>query len=315
MNDLVLSAIARMKPPAEMKIICIDVTNKCDLACSNCTRLLENQDHHWDMTPENFRDALRSLKDYPGIIAMIGGNPCMHPNFERLCQIFTEEIPDKSRRGLWTNNFFKHQDISKKTFGVFNLNSHGNKRGTLSLAPFKDISWYHEGNSEHAPLLTAVKDFYPEAEMWERISKCDINQNWSATIIQNNGKLRCYFCEVAASFDLARGEDHGIPATPGWWKTKIEGFTEQIHQFCPSCGVPAKFSGPLDCEEIDMYSETNKTIAEKSLQKKRKIIEIKTIDQLKKSSHHVTDYSKNLQSLRKAKLKRAKDRLLSILGL
>ena len=75
-------AIPLMRGPRNMHIICIDVTNKCDLACSNCTRLLVNQDEFWDMTPENFRLALKSMKGYRGIIAMIGGNPCMHPKFK-----------------------------------------------------------------------------------------------------------------------------------------------------------------------------------------------------------------------------------------
>ena len=67
--------IAQMRSPKDMHIICIDVTNKCDLDCSNCTRLLANQDSLWEMTPENFRMALRSMRGYQGIIAMIGGNP------------------------------------------------------------------------------------------------------------------------------------------------------------------------------------------------------------------------------------------------
>ena len=49
----------KMKSPKDMKIICIDITNKCDLACSNCTRLLANQAHFWDMTEENFKIAVR----------------------------------------------------------------------------------------------------------------------------------------------------------------------------------------------------------------------------------------------------------------
>lgn len=307
MTNFASSAIAKMRAPADMKIICIDVTNKCDLACSNCTRLLENQEHYWDMSPENFRLALRSLADFPGIIAMIGGNPCMHPEFELLCQIFSEEIKEKERRGLWTNNFFKHQDIARETFGVFNLNSHGNERGGKSLLAFKKISWYHEGHSEHSPLLTAIKDFFPEEVMWEKISQCDINQNWSATIIQVNGRLRCYFCEVAASFDQARGEDNGFEVGPDWWKRGIVEFSEQIQHFCPGCGVPAKFAGPLDCEEIDMFSETNRDIAQKSLKKRRKIIEIKTLEQLNTSRHKVTDYSKFLQFMNWPKFQRLKE--------
>lgn len=65
--------ILKMKSPKEMRIICIDITNKCDLACSNCTRLLANQEFLWDMTIENFRKAVASLKNFPGIVILIGG--------------------------------------------------------------------------------------------------------------------------------------------------------------------------------------------------------------------------------------------------
>jgi organic radical activating enzyme len=276
------AAIARMRGPRNMHIICIDVTNKCDLACSNCTRLLENQDHFWDITPENFRLALRSLKGYWGVIAMIGGNPCMHKNFAELCQIFEEEVPNKLQRGLWTNNYFKHRELCEKTFGTFNLNSHGEQRAEEGLTELATVArstggvaWNYSGHSDHAPLLTAVKDLYPEQEMWDRISNCDINREWSASIVQNKGELRAYFCEVAASFDLARGTDHGMPLTEGWWNKQITDFSDQVKRFCPGCGVPAKQKGNKDYEEIDTYTDSNADLAVKSLAKKnRKIIHL-----------------------------------------
>lgn len=289
-------AYGRMRPPSQMGIICIDVTNKCDLACSNCTRLLANQDKYWDMTPENFRQALRSLEGYPGTIAMIGGNPCMHPKFEELCRIFEEEIPNKARRGLWTNNVFKHADLSKDTFGVFNLNPHNNERGIKSLEKLKDLGWYYEGNSEHSSLMAAVKDLYEPVEMWDRISRCDINQNWSASIVQVRGELKAYFCEVAASFDLARAGDQGVDVVPGWWKHSIGFFCSQIDKFCPGCGVPAKVKGHMDFEETDTYSQTNADIAEKSTRKKRKIVEVDRSNfESVPDEKPITVYSSNLR--------------------
>lgn len=273
-------AIARMRGPKNMHIICIDVTNKCDLACSNCTRLLENQSAFWEMSPDNFRTALRSLKGYWGVIAMIGGNPCMHRNFEELCAIFREEVPNKMQRGLWTNNYFKHQAVIEETFGTFNMNSHGQARAEGSLMDLHKkvqaqgaLSWTYEGNSKHSSILTAVKDLYPESEMWERISGCDINREWSATIIQNKGELRVYFCEVAASFDLARGEDHGHPLTDGWWKNHVDAYGEQIKKFCPGCGVPARQGAKTDADEADVYTDTNADLALKSQREKNRKIE------------------------------------------
>ena len=117
LDDYADRAISRMRSPRDMHIICVDVTNKCDLHCSNCTRLLKNQTELWDMTPDNFRLALRSLKGFTGVIAMIGGNPCISKHFPDLCRIFAEEIPNKRQRGLWSNNVFEYQELIRDTFG------------------------------------------------------------------------------------------------------------------------------------------------------------------------------------------------------
>ena len=299
-DDHATKAIARMRAPAQMGIICIDITNKCDLKCSNCTRLLANQDEFWDMSLDNLRLALRSLSDFPGIIAILGGNPCMHRDFAGVCRVVTEEISDKNRRGLWTNNAFKWAELAAETFGVFNLNPHGEERGIKSLQTLKHLGWYYEGNSEHSSLLAAVRDFYGEEEMWERIAGCDINQNWSASIVENKGKLRAYFCEVAASFDLARGTDHGLEVTEDWWRRGIQEFSSQIRHFCPGCGVPARIKGHLDKEQTDTYSATNTDIALKSVEaKKRKVIEVRPDAPVERTDHKVTTYSTNLVSQRR----------------
>jgi hypothetical protein len=291
MSDHIENCIAGMRAPSAMQIICIDVTNKCDLACSNCTRLLENQEGFWDMSPDNFRQALRSIAEFPGIRAVIGGNPCMHARFPQLCEVIVEEVPDKSLRGLWTNNFFKHRDLAVRTFGVMNLNPHNVKRGIESLAPVAANYWYHAGTSVHSPVLTAVRDLYDETTMWERISACDVNRNWSATLIQNKGRLRAYFCEVAASFDLARGEDHGLDPVAGWWTRPIRDFTGQIRHFCPGCGVPARLTGQQDTLETDYYTRSNEAIALRSKANGRKAHLIAREGDLGVQAHKVTEYS------------------------
>lgn len=297
-----MRAISKMRAPAEMGIICIDVTNKCDLACSNCTRLLENQETFWEMSPENFRLALRSLKNYKGLIAMIGGNPCMHSKFTELCRIFSEEVPNKLQRGLWTNSIFKYEDLIESVFGGLNLNTHNNVRSVEKLTELYKRTvqkgGYNGGlyleNSEHAPILTAVRDLTSsEEEMWRLISNCDINREWSATIIQNKGKLRAYFCEVAASFDLARSQDHGMHVELDWWLKPLSDFQSQIEKFCPGCGVPARVKGHMDFENTDTYTDTNSDIALISQErKKRKIIYLNPIDKLS-LGHKVTKYSSN----------------------
>lgn len=295
-DALFQTAVSRMRPPARMGVICVDVTNKCDLRCSNCTRLLVNQDHLFDMSLENFRAAVRSLRRYPGIIAVIGGNPCMHRDFESLCRILAEEIPEKHRRGIWTNNAFAFAGLLRETFGVFNLNPHGNVRGIASFESFRDMGWNFTGVSDHSAILAAVQDFYGPQEMWDLIAKCDINQHWSASITENRGKLRAYFCEVAAAFDLARGTDFGLEVTDGWWERPMQDFAGQIRHFCPGCGVPARIKGSLDHEELDTYSDTNRDLAIKSGQKKRRrIVEIAPTQCLTHTGHPVIEYAIDLK--------------------
>lgn len=291
MTDHAAEAISRMRSPSEMHIICVDITNRCDLQCSNCTRLLANQKHRWDMTPENFRSALRSLEGFTGVIAMIGGNPCLHPKFAELCQIFAEEVPEKSRRGLWSNNVFDHQQVIADTFGFFNLNPHDDGKGLASMERLKELLpsiQYYKGSSHHAPILAAVRDLYPEQEMWEKISRCDINREWSATIVQNNGLLSAYFCEVAASFDLARGDDHGVQPFPGWWNQHISNFSGQVRHFCPGCGVPARLEGQKDSDDTDTATESNVAITKVRKRRKTKMI---TEADTPASAGHVTDYT------------------------
>jgi len=247
------------------------------------------------MTPDNFRLALRSLDGYPGIIAVIGGNPAMHPKFKDICNIFVQEVPNKSQRGLWTNNVFKYGELAKETFGVFNLNPHEDARGIKSLEGLKTLGWYYRGHSSHSPLLTAVKDLYSEPDMWDRISHCDVNHNWSATIIQNKGNLRAYFCEIAASFDLARGTDNGIPVEPGWWRRNISEFEDQVAHFCPGCGVLAKLKGHLDFEETDTYTASNADIARQTKDEHRKVIELKPTKRRATRKHKFTDYPESLR--------------------
>ncbi len=260
-DRLAAAAIAGMRAPAEMQVICVDVTNRCDLRCSNCTRLLAQQRHRWDMPPAHFRAALRSLKDYPGVIAMIGGNPCLHPDFAALCRIFVEEVPLARRRGLWSNNLLDHQAVVRDSFGFFNLNPHDDARGLASLEALRALLpglRHYQGPSRHGPVLAAARDLAPDAAaMWAAIGRCDVNQHWSASITENRGNLRAYVCEVAAAFDLARGTDHGLAVEEGWWRRPIADFAAQIRHFCPGCGLSLRLPPRLDHEETDDYSPGN----------------------------------------------------------
>ena len=72
-----------MRSPKDMGIIEIDITNACVHACANCTRFCGHHKKPFYMDFETFKKAVDSLKDYKGMIGIIGGEPTIHPEFER----------------------------------------------------------------------------------------------------------------------------------------------------------------------------------------------------------------------------------------
>ncbi len=281
-----------LKAPGEKGVIQIDITNRCDLLkCSNCTRMLTHHDHRYDMSFENFVIAVDSLKDYPGVIGIFGGNPCVHPQFAQFTEHFEKAIPDKKRRGLWSNNLNGHGDLIHRVYGYYNLNVHTSTKNADYMrkhTPDAKI-WGEDKRSWHSPTLVAIKDMIPdEKKMWAMIEKCDVNLNWSGAVTERNGNLRVYFCEIASSFDHMYNEDNGLPCTPGWWSKPIGDYQSQINRWCPNCGIPLKMKGHEDLAFTDDVSKTHLGKVELTMKGKRlhqvheKIGDGKT--------HEVTDY-------------------------
>jgi hypothetical protein len=272
---------AVMKGPAEKRwdghhhgvVIQIKITTYCDLDCRCCTAavgLLKKHRAQWHMTPDQFRVAVRSLSGFPGMIGVFGGNPCVSPHFEEICAIFREEVPDKTRRGLWSNRLFGHGAICRETFHGphSNINVHRNR------AAFEEIrrDWPkarpfgHLRPSIHGSWWTAIQDLIPdEAERWELIGKCYVNQTWSAEITLIGGELRGFFCEFAATqaeFEALRGNpDLGLRVEPGWWNHGIEHYAEQVRKYCHQCGAPLNPSKVIDLSDApEDYTRTHEPV-------------------------------------------------------
>jgi sulfatase maturation enzyme AslB (radical SAM superfamily) len=58
----------------------------CDHACGNCTRLVAHYRKPWMMDFETFRKAVDSLSEYTGMVSMFGGEPTLHPDFQRMAE-------------------------------------------------------------------------------------------------------------------------------------------------------------------------------------------------------------------------------------
>lgn len=227
-----------MIPLSQMKIIQIDVTNACHNRCSNCTRLIGHHHKPFFMDLDQYRQAVDSLVDFPGMVGMIGGEPLLHPQFEKMCRYLEQKIEDPKRRGLWSTvpKETKHGTFIREVFGNLFLNDH-----TVS-------------SILHQPVLVAAKDVVPEPKrMWELIDNCWVQTLWSATITPKGA----FFCEVAAAFDMLFDGPGGWPVEPGWWKREPSQFTDQKERWCPHCGCAVPLERRTSVDGIDDVSPSN----------------------------------------------------------
>lgn len=295
-----------MKAPGDFRpgiwrgrVLQVKIINSCDLDCKNCSvavGLVKKLKKQFRMTPDQFREALRSLKGFPGVIGMFGGNPCIHPDFPELCAIFREEIPNKDQRGLWSNRLFGHGKVCRETFGPHcNLNVHE------SLEAWDEIrrDW-PEANplncglgepSRHGPIFGSMLDLeITENTMWERIGKCYVNQTWSAEITVVEGELLGYFCEVAATMAELEGDpSKGYQLADGWWARGMPEFEGQVRHYCPRCLVamnPRKIDAKSDAPEE--YTATWAPIL--ATIKGRPLREVSTAEELDGKNEPATRY-------------------------
>ena len=159
-----------MKPIYEAGVIQIEVTNNCDHMCANCTRFIGHHKKTYFMDLETIEKAIDSLEGYPGMIGCMGGEPSLHPQFADILKLFQEKIPDKNRRGLWTDgfNWKKYDSLIRETFPIGNIvyNDHQS-----------DDKGYHQ------QLLIASDEIIEDKElMWELIDNCWVQKRWSPSI-------------------------------------------------------------------------------------------------------------------------------------
>jgi len=234
---------------AEQWCIQVEATNVCTRRCSNCTRSLAHARKPFFITPVQFAEAMDALKDFPEqsdpvadgrrkVLGIIGGEPLLHPQFDDLCEIFQEVVPDRSRRALWTGLPWRqseHANVIRHTFGYMNLN-------------------LHNPPSKHQPILVAIQDVIQnKEEMWRWINDCWVQRIWSSTINPRG----FYFCEVAAALaDIFDGPD-GLPVTPGCWRRDLADFRYQIEWACPRCGCALPLPARTDLEHQDDATQTN----------------------------------------------------------
>lgn len=208
-----------MRPLIDCDTIQIEITNACHKKCSNCTRLVGHHPQPYFMNFETFKNAVDSMVGYPKMTGVMGGEPLLHPEFEKLCEYLNSKIP-REQCGLWTcfpEGKEHYREIIARTFGNIFLNDQTRD----------DIL--------HGPVLVASEEIKgSDAAKWYHIDKCWVQMYWSAAINPKGA----FFCEIAASMAMLFGlDDHkGWEVKKRWWEKIPKDFTTQMEKYCLKCG-------------------------------------------------------------------------------
>jgi hypothetical protein len=262
------------------RVVQVDVTSRCDLDCSNCTRALA-QHKKPDMTPDQFERAVLACRDWiireNGVLGIFGGNPCVSKHFPAYAEIIAAHLPER-HRGLWCNNINGHGETIRKHFGplsYFNFVVHGQTAAAEEMK--RELPWatVHgaTAGSKHASIFVAAGDFVKdEDELWRLVDQCDYDIRWSAIVMQEAPDwqtLGGYSCEIAGTHARVNGKALGVPIEPGWLDLLEESFRHQYDFACRRCGGCLKLDGAADLPAVDQYSKANANIVKLTVSKRR----------------------------------------------
>jgi hypothetical protein len=227
-----------MRSILDMDTVQLEITNVCNNKCSNCTRFCNIVRKPFLMTFDEFKVAVDSMVGYPKMTGIMGGEPLLHPDFEKFCNYLLSKIP-KEQLGLWTSlpkGYEKHRNVIVDTFKHIFINDHSRT----------DIY--------HAPVLVGIEEVVPDKNiMWAAINHCWAQESWSASINPKGA----FFCEIAASMSILFEEGDAWKTEPGWWYRIPKDFTKQMEHYCPRCGLAAPLKMRSSIENITDISPKN----------------------------------------------------------
>ncbi len=269
-----------MRSPSEMGIIEIDITNACVHQCANCTRFCGHHKKPFFMDFETFKQAVDSLEEFPGMIGIIGGEPTLHPEFEKFADYIREKRTKTKTNISWgpisDMQFHIHSTVDKGTSKAVLLSSLSTSyyknfeviNDTFSFQLLND----HSSESLHQALLMSAKELPISKDEWiKKRDACWIQNTWSATITPKGA----FFCEVAGSFDMLFDGPGGWKVEKNWWKRSPEDFSEQLHwcELCSGClDVPKRLAHDERDDVTPFMYEKLKGIGSQKVKENRVVI-------------------------------------------
>jgi len=230
------------------------------------------------MTWETFKRAVDSLEGYRGGVSMMGGEPTLHPEFERFARYLESQYDYLEKKKNYfiypTKNFVRDRRLEEREYSyTYEEKTGKNVVGTRVEGPvmfsslasnyykyyetIQDVFRYQGVNDHiipcyHQPVGVMRKDLGIDDKSWlELRNNCWVQNSWSASITPKGA----FFCEIAGVLDMLFDGPGGWPIEKGWWQRKPKEFEEQLH-WCELCGLALKTSSRNANDEIDDVSES-----------------------------------------------------------
>lgn len=192
------------------------------------------------MSLDEFKRVVDSLKGYPSMVGIIGGEPLLVPWIADCFRYLRSAFP-REQLGLWSvfpqgEKYVALREVICETFSNILLNDHS------------------VGNIMHAPMLVASGEYFDNVEdLYIAADKCWVANRWSPSVTDKGG----FFCEVAAELDQLFDGPGGWELKPGWWKKTPKDYTEQIERWCSKCGGCLPLQRKSSQDEVCDISEGN----------------------------------------------------------
>jgi hypothetical protein len=223
---------------------------------------------------DTFKRAVDSLTDHDGTIGIMGGEPTLHPEFERFMFYLQEKLGahrGRSRMLRPIKDFVKEhlrRDWECSRIADENGNAVYREHGARLFSNMgraygkyyeiitdtcnKQVLDDHINPVYHQPGLIARKDLGIPDDAWIKLrDKCWIQDEWCASITPKGA----FFCEIAAGLDMLFDGPGGWEIEPEWWRREPRDFGRQL-ELCEWCGFALKTFSRDSSEDIDDVSPT-----------------------------------------------------------
>jgi hypothetical protein len=206
---------------------------------------------------ETFKRAVDSLEGHIGMIGLMGGEPTLHPEFERFVEYLDSRLPteQKGRLGEFVypqRNFMLARDFVDNERSIIHNYATGPRDVICGVGLFSSMNQSFKKHYEliqeriayqclndhnkamyHQPAMITRKELGIDDKTFKGLKdKCWVQQLWSSSITPKGA----FFCEIAGAMDMLLDGPGGWPIEKGWWKKEEKDFGAQL-DWCELCGI------------------------------------------------------------------------------